>query len=177
MKGFAGIGLSPRQRPRAQATTPAVPTTSAAGLLVYRLTAGGPEVLLVHPGGPFWARKDLGAWSVPKGEVGPGEDLLCAAHREFEEELGARVSGPETPLGVVHQRNRKHVHVWAIRADFDPATLRSNTFELEWPPGSGKMTSFPEVDRAEWFPIAEARRRLLAAQVPFLDRLLESLSG
>jgi predicted NUDIX family NTP pyrophosphohydrolase len=167
--------VSSLRRPRAQATTPAVPTTSAAGLLLYRLTADGPEVLLVHPGGPFWARKDLGAWSLPKGEVGPGEDLLCAAHREFEEELGAAVSGPATPLGVVRQRNRKHVHAWAVRADFDPAQIRSNTFELEWPPGSGAKRSFPEVDRAEWFPIAEARRRLLAAQEPFLDRLLEAL--
>jgi predicted NUDIX family NTP pyrophosphohydrolase len=153
-----------------------MPATSA-GLLVYRLTPDGPEVLLVHPGGPYWARKDLGAWTVPKGEVDPGEDLLCAAHREFQEELGSAVAGDATPLGVVRMSSGKQVHAWALRADFDPAALRSNRFEIEFPPGSGAMRSFPEVDRAAWFSVAEARRRLLAAQVPFLDRLLAALEA
>lgn len=148
---------------------------SSAGLLVYRLAGQDVEVLLVHPGGPFWSRKDFGAWSLPKGEPNPGEDLLLAAHREFQEETGAAIGGPATPLGLLRQAGGKIVHAWAVRGDFDPTQLRSCTFELEWPRGSGVMRSFPEVDRAAWFTIAEARRRILASQAPFLDRLLEGL--
>jgi predicted NUDIX family NTP pyrophosphohydrolase len=142
---------------------------------VYRLGAEDVEVLLVHPGGPFWSRKDSGAWSLPKGEANPEEDLLLAARREFEEETGAPVEGPATPLGVVRQAGGKVVHAWAVRGDFDPAQLRSNTFELEWPRGSGVERAFPEVDRAAWFTVAEARRKILPSQEPFLDRLLEAL--
>ena len=151
-----------------------MPATSA-GLLLYRLASDGVEVLLVHPGGPFWIRKDLGAWSIPKGEVSPSEDLLAAARREFEEETGAVAPGLAIPLGELRQAGGKLVHAWAVQGDFDPAELRSNTFELEWPRGSGRKQSFPEVDRAAWFPIGEAHRRILVSQAPLLDRLLEML--
>jgi predicted NUDIX family NTP pyrophosphohydrolase len=144
---------------------------------VYRLAAEGVEILLVHPGGPFWSRKDLGAWSIPKGEVSPGEDLLAAAHREFEEELGAGAEGPTIALGELRQVGGKLVHAWALRGDFDPAQLRSNSFSIEWPRGSGITREFPEVDRAAWFPIDEARRKLLPSQLPFVDRLLEALGA
>jgi predicted NUDIX family NTP pyrophosphohydrolase len=143
----------------------------SAGLLLYRSTPNGVEVLLVHPGGPFWARKDLGAWSIPKGEVEEGEELLAVAHRELAEETGFTAPGPSLPLGEVRQKSGKLVHAWAVRADADPRELRSNTFEMEWPPRSGRMRAFPEVDRAEWFDIAEARRRINPAQAAFLDRL------
>jgi predicted NUDIX family NTP pyrophosphohydrolase len=147
-----------------------MPATSA-GLLLHRSTARGLEVLLVHPGGPFWARKDLGAWSIPKGEVGEGEDLLAVARREFQEETGFAAGGPAIPLGHVRQAGGKVVHAWAVRGDLDPAALRSNTFEIEWPRGSGRMRTFPEVDRAAWFDLAEARRRIVPAQAAFLDAL------
>lgn len=153
-----------------------MPTTSA-GLLLYRRDAAGLRVLLVHPGGPFWARKDLGAWSIPKGEVSAGEDLLAAAKREFEEETGARVDGPTLALGEIRQRSGKVVHAWAMRGDFDPTALRSNTFEMEWPRGSGKKRSFPEVDRAAWFDLSEARERILASQAPLLDALRARLES
>jgi predicted NUDIX family NTP pyrophosphohydrolase len=149
----------------------------SAGILLYRLAEGGPEVLLVYPGGPFWAKKDLGAWSIPKGEPDAGEELLDAALRELKEELGAP---PElavdelVDLGSVRQR-AKIVHGWAAEADFDPATLRSITFEMEWPPRSGKRQEFPEVDRAEWFEPAAAKEKLIAAQAAFVDRLLDHL--
>jgi predicted NUDIX family NTP pyrophosphohydrolase len=143
----------------------------SAALLLYRISEGGPEVLLVHPGGPFWQRKDLGAWSIPKGEVAEGEDLLTAAQREFREETGFTAHGEPIPLGSVRQAGGKVVHAWAVRGDADPRALRSNTFEMEWPRGSGRMQSFPEVDRAEWFDLAEARRRILPAQSAFLDAL------
>jgi predicted NUDIX family NTP pyrophosphohydrolase len=148
---------------------------TSAGILLYRMTAAGPEVLLAHPGGPFWSRKDAGAWSIPKGEAEPGEDLLAVARREFEEETGAAAPGAAIPLGELRQSGGKLVHAWAVEGDLDPSRLSSNTFELEWPRGSGAKRSFPEVDRAEWFPIAEARRRILASQEPLLDRLLEAL--
>jgi predicted NUDIX family NTP pyrophosphohydrolase len=151
-----------------------MPTISA-GLLLYRSGAGGPEVLLVHPGGPFWRSRDRGAWSVPKGEAAGGEDLLATARREFQEETGFAADGPAIPLGEVRQRGGKHVHAWAVRGNADPARLRSNTFEMEWPPGSGKIASFPEVDRAAWFDLAEARRRILPAQAAFLDALAAAL--
>jgi predicted NUDIX family NTP pyrophosphohydrolase len=152
-----------------------MPATSA-GLLLFRERPGGLEVLLVHPGGPFFARRDLGAWSIPKGEVEDGEDLLAAARRELHEETGFSAEGAALPLGAVRQKGGKVVHAWAVRGDADPLRLRSNTFELEWPRGSGRKQAFPEVDRAEWFAPDEARRRLLAAQLPFLDRLIEALA-
>lgn len=147
---------------------------TSAGILLFRLGAGAPEVLLVHPGGPFWAKKDEGAWSVPKGEYGDGEEALACALRELEEELGtmpALDAEALLDLGEVKQKGGKVVRAWAAAADFDPTTLSSNSFELEWPPRSGRRQEFPEVDRAEWFGLGEARRRILAAQSPFLDRL------
>jgi predicted NUDIX family NTP pyrophosphohydrolase len=147
----------------------------SAGLLLYRSAAGGLEVLLVHPGGPLWQRKDLGAWSIPKGEIGPGEDPLAAARREFREETGWSAEGEALALGTVRQKGGKVVHAWAVRGDADPRELRSNTFEIEWPPRSGRRRSFPEVDRAEWFDLAEARQRILSAQADFLDALVAAL--
>jgi predicted NUDIX family NTP pyrophosphohydrolase len=152
-----------------------VPTRSA-GILLYRGRGGAPEVLLVHPGGPFWAKKDLGAWSIPKGEYEQGEDPRACALREFEEELGTPPpAGALTELGTTEQAGGKLVTAWAAEGDLDPASVRSNTFTLEWPPRSGVRREFPEVDRAEWFPLAEARRRLNPAQVVFLERLREKL--
>ncbi len=148
----------------------------SAGILLYRRGEAGVEVLLVHPGGPFWVGRDLGAWSIPKGEVEPGEDLLAAARRELAEETGFGAEGRALPLGEVRQRGGKVVHAWAVAGDADPARLRSNAFEMEWPPRSGQTRSFPEIDRAAWFVPAEARRRLLTAQVPFLDRLAAALA-
>lgn len=144
----------------------------SAGILVYRSTAEGIEVLLAHPGGPFWAKKDLGAWTIPKGEVNEGESLLAAAHREFHEEMGRPIDGPAHALGELKQRSGKIVHAWAVESDFDVALLHSNSFEMEWPPHSGKMSSFPEIDRAEWFDLVEGRRRILPGQQEFLDRLV-----
>jgi predicted NUDIX family NTP pyrophosphohydrolase len=155
---------------------PRVVAAISAGIVLYRSGPGGIEVLLVHPGGPLWARKDLGAWSIPKGEVEQGEDLLAAARREFEEETGFPASGAAAALGSVRQRGGKVVHAWAVRGDADPARLRSNTFEMEWPPRSGKRQEFPEVDRAAWFDLAEAQRRILRAQAKLLDRLAAALS-
>ncbi len=145
-----------------------MPKTSA-GLLLYRLRSPGPEVLLVHLGGPFWARKDLGSWSIPKGEVSPGDDLLATARREFQEETGLEPLGTPFPLGQVKQPGGKVVHAWALEGDWEPSSLKSNTFTVEWPKGSGQTRSYPEVDRAAWFDLPEARRRILAAQVPLLD--------
>jgi predicted NUDIX family NTP pyrophosphohydrolase len=147
----------------------------SAGLLLHRRREGALEVLLVHPGGPLWAKRDLGAWSIPKGEIDAGEDPLAAARREVEEETGLRALGPFEALGSIRQRGGKEVHAWATPADFDPALLRSTTFELEWPPRSGRRQHFPEVDRAAWFSLAEARRRILPAQAPLLDRLEAAL--
>ena len=148
---------------------------TSAGLLLFRETSGGLEVLLVHPGGPFWSRKDDGAWSLPKGEFEEGEDPLAAARREFEEETGAAADGEALPLGSLKQPGGKTVHAWAVRGDFDPDLLRSNTFLLEWPPKSGRMREFPEVDRAGWFPLETARQKILKGQAGFLDRLQERL--
>ena len=125
----------------------------------------------MHPGGPFWARKDAGAWSIPKGECGDAEDPLDTARREVAEELGAAPDGPPVPLAPVRQAGGKLVLAWAVETDFDVTTLRSNTFSMEWPPRSGRQQSFPEVDRAAWFGLAEARSKLLAGQVPLLDQL------
>ncbi|MGE0865288.1 MAG: NUDIX domain-containing protein [Vicinamibacterales bacterium] len=149
----------------------------SAGLLMFRRLPGRPlEVLLAHPGGPFWAKKDLGAWTIPKGEY-TDEDPLVAAQREFQEETGCMPAGPFIELATIRQKSGKVVSAWAFEADWDPCGLRSNDFELEWPKGSGKMQAFPEVERAEWFTIEEARRRMLPAQVPLLDRLVAWLDG
>jgi predicted NUDIX family NTP pyrophosphohydrolase len=129
-------------------------------------------LLLVHPGGPFWAKKDLGAWSIPKGEYEDGEEPLAAARREFCEELGVAPSGDFWDLGVLVQPSKKEIVAWALESDFPVAELKSNTFELEWPPKSGRKQQFPEVDRAEWFIPADARRKILVGQVEFIDRLL-----
>jgi predicted NUDIX family NTP pyrophosphohydrolase len=145
----------------------------SAGLLLYRKTAAGLEVLLAHPGGPFWAKKDLGAWSIPKGEFLDGEDALAAARREFAEEIGTEVDGDFLALTPVKQPSRKIVHAFALARDLDVARISSNTFEMEWPPRSGKLQSFPEIDRAAWFPLAEARQRIQAGQVPILGELAE----
>ena len=140
---------------------------------MYRGAGADLAVLLVHPGGPFWARKDLGAWSIPKGECAVDEDPLMAAQREFAEETGVRPRGKFRPLGDVTQAGGKHVIAWAVEGDLDPAALVSNLFELEWPPRSGRKRMFPEVDRAEWFAPDEARAKILAGQRPFIDRLVE----
>ena len=149
-----------------------MPRTSA-GILLYRAGAGGPEVLIGHMGGPFWARKDAGGWSIPKGEYGPGEDAVAVACREFEEELGTPVPASHlVPLGELRTTSSKVLTVWAAEGDLDASAAVSNTFELEWPPRSGRMQEFPEIDRAAWFGIEEARTRLVKGQVGFLDRLL-----
>jgi len=146
----------------------------SAGILLFRRNGEAIEVLLVHPGGPFWAKKDLGAWSIPKGLVEAEEEPLPCALRELEEELGSSFAFPAEALielGSVRQKAGKLVHCWAAEGDFDPATLRSNTFSIEWPPRSGSEREFPEVDRAEWFGLEEARRKIIPAQGDFLDRL------
>jgi predicted NUDIX family NTP pyrophosphohydrolase len=144
----------------------------SAGILLYRLGGGEPEVLLVHPGGPFWANKDEGAWSIPKGEYDDGEDAQVAARREFHEETGTELPpGALADLGSVRQKSGKQVAAWAAEGDLDAAGVTSNTFELEWPPRSGQRQAFPEIDRAEWFGIDEAREKLNPAQTAFLDRL------
>lgn len=149
----------------------------SAGILFYKLVAGEPRVLLVHPGGPFWAKKDAGVWSIPKGEYGPGEDALAAAIRELGEETGMKPEGEFHPLGEIVQKTGKVVTAWACEGDFDPATLSSNLCEIEWPPKSGKRLSIPEVDRAEWFTLEEARAKMNPAQVPLLDRLAAHLAS
>jgi predicted NUDIX family NTP pyrophosphohydrolase len=149
----------------------------SAGLLMYRGSGSRLELLLVHPGGPFWAKKDLGAWSIPKGEYAGGEDPLAVAQREFAEETGAEPRGRFQSLGEVTQAGGKRVSAWAVEGDLDPAALVSNTFELEWPPRSGRRRSFPEVDRAEWFSAAEAAQKIVAGQRPFIDRLVQLLTS
>jgi len=145
----------------------------SAGLLVYRRKEGSLEVLLAHPGGPFWARKDEGAWSIPKGEVNPGEDLETAARREFLEETNFLVTGELLSLGSVRLKSGKILHAWALEADPNQTLFRSNTFEMEWPPRSGKKQAFPEIDRVQFFPLLEAHRRIHPSQAPFLQRLAE----
>lgn len=152
-----------------------MPTLNSAGLLMYRFGPQGLEVLLAHPGGPYWARKDDGAWTLPKGEYAPGADALAEAQREFLEETGWPSHGPYLPLGELRQKSGKRIHAWAFEGDCDPAQLRSNTFEMEWPPRSGRMQAFPEIDRAAWFSPEEARRKLIAGQVPFIDALQQQL--
>jgi predicted NUDIX family NTP pyrophosphohydrolase len=151
---------------------------TSAGILLYRQRPTGPEVLLGHMGGPFWARKDDGAWSIPKGEHGPDEDPLAVGRREFEEELGSPVpAGALVPLGDVRVTSAKVLTVWAVEGDLDAAACVSNTFELEWPPRSGRVQEFPEIDRAGWFGLTEAGAKLLRGQLPFLDRLADHLRG
>ena len=149
---------------------------TSAGILLWRRTDDGPEVLLGHMGGPFWARKDDGAWSLPKGEHGPDEPPLAVARREFEEELGSPVpAGDLLPLGEARVTSGKMLAVWAVEGDLDAAACVSNTFELEWPPRSGRIQEFPEIDRAAWFGLEAARAKLVKGQVPFLDRLAAAL--
>ena len=144
----------------------------SAGLLLYRESPAGLEVFLVHPGGPVWARRDEGSWSIPKGEFEESEDPLHAAMREFEEETGVMPSGDMLPLGQARQPSGKVVYAWAMRGDFDPDRLESNTFRMEWPPRSGNQREFPEVDRAEWFPIAVAEKKIVKGQLPLLTQLV-----
>jgi predicted NUDIX family NTP pyrophosphohydrolase len=144
----------------------------SAGLLAFRRTAGEPEFLLVHPGGPFWANRDDASWSIPKGEYEPDEEPLDAACREFQEETGFEAAGPFIPLTTLTQPNGKRVSAWAIEADFDASAMTSNSFTMEWPPRSGTQAEFPEVDRAAWFATAEAKRKLLPGQVGFIDELV-----
>ena|ERR1700733_10495995 len=143
----------------------------SAGVVLFRRVGGEIEVLLAHPGGPFWKNKDDGAWSIPKGEYRDDEDPLAAAKREFAEETGFTPSGDFVPLGEVRQPGGKVVSAWAVEGDFDPTNLRSNTFSILWPPGSGKLREFPEIDRAEWFALEIARRKILKGQAELLERL------
>ena len=156
----------------------------SAGILLYRRGPEGVEVLLAHPGGPFFTHRDLGHWTIPKGEPAEGDDLLATAAREFEEETGQAVASvardPATSpvsLGTVTQASGKVVHAWAVEGDLDPAAATSNTFETYWPPGSGRMKTFPEIDRVAWFSLSEARRRANPSQALFVDRLGEALTG
>jgi predicted NUDIX family NTP pyrophosphohydrolase len=148
----------------------------SAGLLLYRRTGDALEVLLAHPGGPFWARRDAGAWSIPKGLVAAGEEPLAAACREFEEETGVRPTGPFLALGSVRQKAGKLIYAWAWEGDADPARLTSNLMQIEWPRGSGRWLRFPEVDRCDWFGLQSAREKLNPAQAAFIDRLEAQLS-
>ena len=149
----------------------------SAGLLMFRRRQGFVEVFLVHPGGPFWAKKDEGAWSIPKGEYAPGEDPLEAAKREFQEETGFSPGGEFLPLAPRKQPSGKIISAWAVEGDCDPSAVKSNNFSMEWPPRSGKQQEFPEVDRAGWFSIQAAKEKILKGQAPFLDELQEILEG
>ena len=148
----------------------------SAGVLAFRDRNGALEVLLVHPGGPFWRNKDVGAWSIPKGEFGANEEAEAVARREFAEELGTALTAALVPLGEIRQRGGKVVEAFAAEIDLDADAIVSNDFELEWPPRSGRMQRFPEVDRAAWFDLAEARRRINSAQAALLDRLVDRLA-
>lgn len=147
----------------------------SAGILLYRIHEEKLQVLLVHPGGPFWMNKDVGAWSVPKGLCEPNESLLAAARREFKEETGFDVEGDFIALGHLKQPSKKIIHVWALEKDIDPQQIVSNEFELEWPRHSGQVREYPEVDRAEWFSLDQARQKILKGQVGFLDILAQKL--
>jgi predicted NUDIX family NTP pyrophosphohydrolase len=144
---------------------------------MFRRRANGAEVLLAHPGGPFWSRRDEAAWTLPKGEIAPGEDPLDAARREFLEETGFASTPPFLPLGELKQKSGKRITAWAFEGDADPARLISNLFEMEFPPRSGRMQAFPEVDRVHWFGLAEARIKLIAGQAPFIDALEQLLAA
>ena len=151
-------------------------TRTSAGILLFRRGDGDLELLLAHPGGPFFMKRDAGYWTIPKGEVDPGEGLLNVARREFFEETGhPPPDGDPIPLGSIVQKGGKTVHGWALEGELDPAAAESNTFEMTWPPGSGRRQSFPEIDRVEWFSPAEARRRVKATQIPLIDRLEAAL--
>ena len=147
----------------------------SAGLVIYRRKERELEVFLVHPGGPLWAKKDLGAWSIPKGEYSAEEEPLAAARREFEEETGVRVDGDFVELGTIRQAGGKLVTAWAVEGDFDPEKLVSNSVEMEWPPRSGRMVKFPEVDRGAWLRLGEAEEKILASQRALLERLREGV--
>lgn len=147
----------------------------SAGVLMYRRRAGQVEVFLIHPGGPFWSGRDDGAWAIPKGEFTAGEPAIDAARREFQEETGFRASDDLAPLEPIRQSGGKIVHAWAMEGDGDPASIKSNTFTMEWPPRSGRMQTFPEVDRAAWFTLEQARTKMLKSQLPFLDQLRQRL--
>jgi len=148
----------------------------SAGILLFRPRSGRLEVLLGHPGGPFFANRDAGHWTIPKGEVDGDEDLVAVARREFEEETGNRPpDGAPIELGSIVQKGGKVVHAWALEGDPDPATAESNTFQMVWPPGSGRLRTFPEIDRVEWFDVDEAKRRVKPTQIPLIDRLVEHL--
>jgi predicted NUDIX family NTP pyrophosphohydrolase len=146
---------------------------TSAGLLMYRMTSGKMEVLLVHLGGPFWQKKDAGAWVIPRGEVEENEDLLAAAQREFAEETGFGSEGPFIPLGEARQKSGKRIYAWGFRGDCDPAKLVSNMFEIEWPPKSGKRREFPEVDKAAFFSLDDGKKKIMPTEAVFLDRLAE----
>lgn len=152
------------------------PKTISAGVLLYRVRAGNPEVFLVHPGGPYWQNRDAGAWSIPKGQLEEGGDALATGQREFQEETGSQVSGEFIPLTPLKQPGGKLVHAWAVRGELDASSITSNTFSMEWPPHSGKQREFPEVDRGEWFTIAAAKEKILPGQCGFLDQLQEKLA-
>lgn len=149
---------------------PGMPMRSA-GILMYKIVDGEPLVLLAHPGGPFWRKRDAGAWTIPKGELSPGEDAETAARREFREEVGIDPGNPLSPLGSIKQKSGKWVDAFAVEGDFDPAKLNSNTFEIEWPPRSGRMQSFPEIDKVQWMGRTQARAMIIPAQQALLDRL------
>jgi predicted NUDIX family NTP pyrophosphohydrolase len=146
----------------------------SAGLLMYRLRNGELEFLLVHPGGPFWKNKNTGAWTIPKGEIEPGEDALAAAQREFAEELGTRPEGHFIALNPVRQKSGKLVRAWAVEGEFDPAAFKSNTFQMEWPPRSGQLQEFPEIDQAAFFPFEKAKEMINPAQVPMLEEIKQT---
>jgi predicted NUDIX family NTP pyrophosphohydrolase len=164
-----GAGIA-RFEPMAQAK-------HSAGLLMFRRRPAEPEVLLVHPGGPFWAKKDDGVWSIPKGLYESGEDAMTAAKREFEEETGLHPAGDFFPLGAFRQPGGKIITAWAFEGDFDLAAFRSNLFTMEWPPKSGRMAQFPEADRAGWFGVAQALRKILNGQAPIVQALLSRVAG
>lgn len=152
-------------------------TKKSAGLLMYRWRRGVPEVLLVHPGGPFWAKKDEGSWSIPKGEYEPGEDPLEVAKREFQEETGYQATGEFIPLTSRKQPSGKVITAWAFEGDCDASAVKSNTFSMEWPPRSGKQKEFPEIDRAGWFTIQMGKEKILKGQAGFLEELEQILAG
>ena len=155
-----------------------MPARKSAGILLYRFTDGVLEVLIGHMGGPFWARRDAGAWSIPKGESLPGEELLDVARREFAEEMGSPApAGQLLPLGELRTSSSKLVTIWALEGDLDAAATRSNTFQVEWPPRSGRVQEYPEIDRSAWLPVEQAREKLVRGQAPFLDRLLDALAA
>ena len=152
-------------------------TARSAGILLHRPSGRGREVLLIHPGGPYWRRREEGAWQIPKGGIQPGEAAIEAALREFAEELGSAAIGDPVPLGMIRQAGGKRVEAFAIAGDLDPETISSNSVEIEWPPRSGRLRSYPEVDRAGWFTLAEARAMMLPSQLPLLERLEDILAN